>query len=132
MWFKDKKQPPIRTLVGDQTVIHGDLRFVDGLRIDGEVHGDVVASGDGPSILVISHNARVHGKVKAGHVIISGTLVGELQSDQLLEIQPQARIYGDVRYDTLEMHSGATVEGELQSLKSDHAPVLKLAASKSG
>jgi cytoskeletal protein CcmA (bactofilin family) len=132
MWFKDKKQPPIRTLVGDETVIHGNLRFVDGLRIDGEVHGDVVAAGDGPSILVISQNARVHGKVKAGHVIISGTVVGELQSDELLEIQPQARIFGDVSYDTLEMHSGATVEGELKSLKSDQAPVLKLAASKAG
>lgn len=132
MWFKNSKQPPIRTLVGEQTVVNGDLRFVDGLRVDGEVHGDVLAVGDGPSLLVISQNARVHGKVTAGHVIISGTVVGGVQADELLEIQPQAQICGDVRYHTLEMHSGATVEGELQSLKADQAPVLKLAASKTG
>ncbi|HSN32574.1 MAG TPA: cell shape determination protein CcmA, partial [Ideonella sp.] len=39
--FGWKKQPPIRTLVGEGTVVTGELRFADGLRIDGEVHGDV-------------------------------------------------------------------------------------------
>ena len=41
-------------------MLHGEIRFSDGLRIDGEVHGDVVADGDGRSILVISEKARVH------------------------------------------------------------------------
>ena len=57
--FGKKKQPPIRTLVGEGTLIHGELRFNDGLRIDGEVLGDVTALGDGSSILVISEKARV-------------------------------------------------------------------------
>ena len=43
--FGKKKQPPIRTLIGEGTVIHGELRFTDGLRIDGEVFGDVVRRG---------------------------------------------------------------------------------------
>ena len=33
--FGKKKQPPIRTLIGEGTVITGELRFADGLRIDG-------------------------------------------------------------------------------------------------
>ena len=40
---RKKRQPPIRSLIGDGTVVHGELRFADGLRIDGEVHGDVLA-----------------------------------------------------------------------------------------
>ena len=43
--FGKQKQPPIRTLIGEGTVVKGELRFNDGLRIDGEVHGDVVAAG---------------------------------------------------------------------------------------
>ena len=130
MWAFNKKQPPIRSLIGEGTVLHGDLRFSDGLRIDGEVHGDIVAVGDGPNILVISEKARVHGKVNAGHVIINGTVVGPVQSDQLLELQPKARINGDVRYEMLEMHQGATIDGELRALKTaDERPALKLAAS---
>lgn len=131
MWTMFKKQPPIRSLIGEGTVLRGEVRFSDGLRIDGEVHGDIVAVGDERSILVISEKARVHGKVNAGHVIINGTVVGPVQSDELLELQPKARITGDVRYESLEMHQGATIDGELRAMKTttDERPALKLAAS---
>ena len=60
MWTSRKKQPPIRSLIGEGTVIHGELHFDAGLRVDGEVMGDVVAT-DPASLLVISENARVQG-----------------------------------------------------------------------
>jgi len=130
--FSKKKQPPIRTLVGEGTQIQGELRFTDGLRIDGEVVGDVIAVGEAPSILVISEKARVMGRVRGGHVIINGQVDGPIQSDELLELQPQARIVGDVRYEVLEMHQGATIDGELRPLKAEEKPSLKLAASNLG
>lgn len=132
MFSSKKKQPPIRTLIGEGTVIQGELRFTEGLRIDGEVHGDVVATGEGSSILVISEKARVLGTVKAAHVIINGSVCGPVQSHELLELQPKARIVGDVRYEVLEMHQGATIDGELRPLKAEEKPALKLAASNHG
>lgn len=129
MWFSKKKQPPIRSLVGEGTRLQGELRFTDGLRIDGEVYGDILANPDRPSIVFISENARVHGKVKAGHVIINGEVTGPVWSDELLELQPKARVCGDVRYELLEMHPGAVVEGDLRPLKASDKPALKLAAS---
>ncbi|HEY0819167.1 MAG TPA: polymer-forming cytoskeletal protein [Rhizobacter sp.] len=128
--FAKKKQPPIRTLIGEGTVIRGELQFTDGLRIDGEVQGDVVAGALENSILVISEKARVIGRVKAGHVIINGHVTGPVQADALLELQPKAVIVGDVKYEALEMHQGATIEGELRPLKAEEKPALiKLAAS---
>jgi cytoskeletal protein CcmA (bactofilin family) len=128
--FAKKKQPPIRTLIGEGTVIRGELLFTDGLRIDGEVQGDVIANVGEHSILVISEKARVIGRVKAGHVIINGHVTGPVQSDELLELQPKAVIVGDVKYESLEMHQGATIDGELHPLKADEKPALiKLAAS---
>ena len=129
MWFNRKKQPPIRSLIGEGTAVYGELRFTEGLRVDGEVHGDVMAAGDGPSLLVISEKARVHGKVKAAHVIINGEVLGPVEATELLELQPNARIVGDVRYAVLEMHPGALIEGELRPLKSADRPALTLAAS---
>jgi cytoskeletal protein CcmA (bactofilin family) len=129
MWFTKKKQPPIRSLVGEGMVVQGELRFAEGLRIDGEVHGDVIASGEGNSILVISERGIVHGKVNASHVIINGAVMGPVHCDELLELQPKARIEGDVRYEVLEMHPGAQIDGELKSLKCAEKPALKLAAS---
>jgi cytoskeletal protein CcmA (bactofilin family) len=131
MSFGKRKQPPIRSLIGEGTVVQGELRFTEGLRIDGEVNGDVLAIGEG-SLLVISENARVRGKVKAGHVIINGSVEGPLESDGLLEIQPKARIIGDVRYEALEMHQGATIDGELRPLKGVEKPSLTLLASNDG
>jgi cytoskeletal protein CcmA (bactofilin family) len=130
MWSMKKKQPPIRSLIGEGTALHGEVRFSEGLRIDGEVHGDVVAVGDLPSLLVISEKARVHGKVRAGHVIINGSVVGPVLADELLELQPKARIEGDVRYEAIEMHQGSTIDGEVRALKNtDERPALKLAAA---
>jgi cytoskeletal protein CcmA (bactofilin family) len=128
--FGKKKQPPIRSLIGEGTVIRGELRFTDGLRIDGEVVGDVIGDGSQPSILVISEKARVTGKVKADHVIISGQVIGPVQSDVLLELQPKARVMGGVRYEALEMHPGAVIEGELRPMQvEEDRPALKLAAN---
>ena len=128
MWFAKRKAPPIRSLVGEGTVLHGNLSFADGLRIDGEVHGDVIATTPG-SLLVISEKARVHGEVKAGHVIINGEIRGPVHSADLLELQPKARITGNVRYELLEMHQGAMIDGELRPLKAIEKPALVLAAS---
>ncbi|PPE70477.1 polymer-forming cytoskeletal protein [Caldimonas thermodepolymerans] len=130
--FGKKKQPPIRTLIGEGTRIEGCLAFIDALRIDGEVVGDVIGAEDAPTLLVISEKAKVTGKVKARHVIINGTVEGPVESDELLELQPKARIHGDVRYQSLEMHQGATIEGQVQVLKADEpaaAGPLKLASS---
>ncbi|TDM05421.1 MAG: cell shape determination protein CcmA [Ideonella sp. MAG2] len=132
MWPGKKKQPPIRSLVGEGTSVHGELRFSEGLRIDGEVQGDVVAAGSGPTLLVLSENARIHGKVIAGHVIINGEVRGPVHSTELLELQPKARIIGDVLYEALEMHQGAKIDGELKhtAAASEDKPALKLAASQ--
>ena len=81
------------------------------------------------SIVVISERARIQGKVKASHVIINGTVVGPVECDQLLELQPKARIVGDVRYASLEMHQGATIEGAMRPLNTEEKPALILAAS---
>jgi cytoskeletal protein CcmA (bactofilin family) len=125
-----KKQPPIRSLIGEGTVVVGEIRFEEGLRIDGEVQGDVTAIGDSGTLLVISEKARVQGKVKGGHVIINGSVVGPVECDGLLELQPKARIEGDVRYGTIEMHQGAAIDGEVRTIKpSEERPALKLAAS---
>lgn len=134
--FGKKQQAPIRTLIGEGTVIRGELHFSDGLRIDGQVIGDVVAVGAGRNILVISDKAKIEGTVHAGHVIVNGTVMGPLTSTELLELQPKAVISGDVKYERLEMHQGAEIDGELRPLRGDSGeeekPPLKLATSNLG
>ena len=114
------------------TLVHGEVRFPEGLRVDGEVPGDVLAIGDGSSFLVISEKARAIGKVLGGHVIINGPVNGPARTTELLELQPGAAIVGDVHYEVLEKHQGATIDAELRPRSGAERPGLKLAASNPG
>ncbi len=133
MWFQGRrKPPPIRNVVSEGSTITGELRFTDGIRIDGHVHGDVIAAGPSPSLVVIGEKARIQGKVKGGHVIISGQVSGPVESHELLDLQPSARIDGDVLYEALEMHKGASISGELRPLDVNERSTPDLAGSASG
>ena len=129
--FGKKKQPPIKSLIAPGTRIDGNLSFQDGLRVDGEVVGDIRASSESPSILVVSEEARVTGQIHADHVIINGRVTGPVHALELLELQPKARIEGDVSYKALEMHQGATIAGQLKPMvgAQEDKPTLKLAAN---
>jgi cytoskeletal protein CcmA (bactofilin family) len=129
MWSNKKPQAAIRTLIGEGSVLQGEIRFGGGLRIDGEVRGDVLADEGVSSLVVISENAKVIGRVRAAHIIVNGEVQGPVESNQLLELQPRARVVGDIRYEALEMHQGAQVDGELRPLKAAERTPLVLAAS---
>ena len=120
----------IDSLIGATTRIEGNVHFVGGLRIDGEVHGNVLADADASSMLVISEQARVTGEIVASHLVVNGTIDGPVFASELLELQPKARVTGNVRYRALEMHHGAIVEGTLVHVDQDgERPGLKLAAN---
>lgn len=128
--FGKKVQPPIKSLIAQGTRIEGSLKFTDGLRIDGEVVGDIRASAGQPSILVISEAAVVQGEIHADHIIVNGTVRGPIHARELLELQPKARIEGDVAYAAVEMHHGAVISGQLRPLlEIEEKPLLKLTAN---
>jgi len=128
--FNKKKQPPIRSLIAQGSHIKGNIRFTDGLRIDGTMVGDIHANEEQPSILVVSESASVTGALHADHIIISGTVKGPVHANLMLELQPKARIEGDVHYRTLEMHQGAIIAGQLRpQAGADAKPMLTLAAN---
>ncbi|HEX2604944.1 MAG TPA: polymer-forming cytoskeletal protein [Oxalicibacterium sp.] len=125
--FSRKTKSTIDSLIGADTSIEGNVRFRGGLRIDGRVKGDVIAEEGEISMLVISEHARVEGQVRVAHLLVNGEVIGPVYSSELLELQPKARITGDVQYKALEMHGGAVVSGKLTHANSVEEPVLKLA-----
>lgn len=129
--FGHKTKSTIDSLIGVSTRIEGNVYFKGGLRIDGQVKGNVIAETGETSMLVISEQAKVEGEVRAAHLVVNGEIIGPVYSSELLELQPKARITGDVHYKALEMHGGALVAGKLtHDQVSGEEQVLKLAAPK--
>ncbi len=115
MFFKkaNKIDSRIDTLVGSDTRIEGDLHFSGGLRVDGAIRGDVVEQNGTPSTLILSEHGRVEGGVTAAKIVLNGKVIGTVKSSHFIELQTKARITGDLYYKSLEMHTGAVIEGKL-------------------
>lgn len=103
----------IDSLIGVKTDIKGDIVFTGGLRIDGKIKGNVTAKGDGNSTLVLSEHAVVLGNVTVPHLIINGTIKGNVRAAERIELQHKGEITGDVYYKVIEMAMGAVVNGSL-------------------
>src|SRR5574343_1298934 len=109
---ENKPQGRIDSLIGAGTRVEGSLYFTGWLRIDGEVKGSVhAADGASSSTLVLREHARIEGSVAVAHLVTNGTVVGPVAVSETLEMQPKARIVGDVEYASIEMHQGVVIDG---------------------
>ena len=133
--FQRKKSRPngrIDSLIGAGTRIVGDVSFSGGLRIDGEVTGNVVGVSDQSTTLIVSANAKIEGEIHVAHVVLNGTVTGPIYSTESLELQGRSRVSGDVHYNTLEMHLGAIIEGRLVHQTSAVAKTVELKIAARG
>ncbi len=114
-----KKQKPRRpaghfdTLVSSRTTVKGDVHFSGGLHVDGTIRGRVVAEEGGDAVLRVSEVGSVEGDIVAPHVIVNGTVHGDVYASTHLELAEKASIHGNVYYNLIEMAMGASVNGSL-------------------
>jgi cytoskeletal protein CcmA (bactofilin family) len=100
------------SLIARGTVIRGDLRFSGALHLDGRIEGTVLGEGD-DAMFTLSEHGQVHGEIRVPQAVINGHVTGDVNVSVRLELAPQARIDGDLRYHTLEMAAGAQVNGRI-------------------
>ena len=125
-----KTQDRIDCLIGAGTTIEGNVAFSGGLRVDGQVRGNITAEDGKGGTLVVSEQARVEGEIRVPHVVINGSVYGPVYCLDYVELQAKATVIGDVHYNTLEMQLGAVVEGRL--VHTDAAKSEKVVQLKSG
>ena len=128
-----KPKNSIECLIGAGTTIEGNITFAGGLRVDGRVRGDVIATDGKPGTLVLSEHAQIEGEIRVSHVVINGTVVGPVHAAEYVELQAKANVTGDVYYKTLEIQLGAVVQGRLvyqNDSKSDKVVQFKPAAAE--
>lgn len=120
--IKRFKAPKVSTVIGQGTVITGDLEFAAGLHLDGRVHGNVSGVPDTHSTLTVSEQGAVEGDVRVENLILNGTVIGDVFANQRAELAPNARVTGTVYYRLLEMAMGAEVNGKLVHTEEDAPP----------
>lgn len=120
MWGKNKRKSVSKahnatfdTLISSKTTIEGDLQFAGGLHIDGFVKGTIRSSEDNEAVVRISDIGEIDGDVYAPHIIINGTVHGDVYASSHIELAENASVKGNVYYHLIEMAMGAEVNGNL-------------------
>ena len=110
---KASKEIQIDTLIGAKTRIHGDVEFTGGLHLDGHINGDVKGAADGHAILSVSETGCIDGSVFAASVLVNGTVNGDIDATDRVELGAKARVLGSVHYSVIETAVGAQIYGKL-------------------
>jgi len=122
MWGKSKRKHAsyrgaatthFDTLISAKTQIEGDLQFSGGLHIDGLVKGTIRAEEDSDAVVRISDIGEIDGDVIAPHIIVNGTVHGDVYASKHIELAENASVKGNVYYHLIEMAMGAEVNGNL-------------------
>ena len=110
---KASKDLQIDTLIGAKTRIHGDVEFAGGLHLDGQINGDVKGELHGHAILSVSETGCIEGSVFAASVLVNGTVNGDIDATDRVELGAKARVLGSVHYNIIETAVGAQIYGKL-------------------
>lgn len=100
----------VETLIGKECEIKGNLYSKNSIRIDGRVEGNV-ESGD---TVIVGETAAVKGDVMGKHVVIGGSVTGDVTARVKLEILHTGRLYGDINASRLAMSEGVIFEGNCE------------------
>ena len=103
----------VDTLIGKNTTIKGDLAFDGGLHVEGKIIGNVRAESEGKPMLILNESGSIEGDVEVPNMLVNGTVIGDVYAAGHAELAPNARIKGNVYYQTIEMAVGAQINGNL-------------------
>ncbi len=133
MWGKKNKpkNSSVKTLISRQTEVLGDIKFSEGMYIEGTIKGNVIAEGDG-SLLILNEYGTIEGEVRVPYVKLNGVVIGDVFGSEHVELMSKSRITGNVYYNLIEMAIGAEVNGKLVHTKETEELPLALGHSSDG
>ena len=105
------------SIVAAGVLLVGDIIFSGGLRIDGEVRGNVRSIEGQAATLVIGAHGCVDGNIEVSRIVIHGLVTGHVHGRDRVELQATARVNCDVEYAAAEILPGAIIQGRLMHRK---------------
>jgi cytoskeletal protein CcmA (bactofilin family) len=99
----------IDTLIGSHAHFVGEMEFEGAVRIDGHFEGNIRSQKEGT--LIVSLNAEVKGEVDVPHLVLHGTVRGNVRASQTLQVGEKGQLNGDVEYTMLTLSEGGAING---------------------
>jgi len=104
------------TILSQDIFFSGTLNFEKPFLIRGRVSGDIVARG----ILVVDEEAVVEANINASRVIIRGSVKGDVNASEKVEVTITGKLVGNVTAPEIFMETGCIFNGRCTMTERNH------------
>jgi cytoskeletal protein CcmA (bactofilin family) len=104
--------------IGKAVKIIGQIYSKEDLYVDGDLEGTVEAL---EHRLTIGPNGMLHAAVKAREVVALGTIQGNVEATERIEIRKDAKLVGDIKTARIIIEDGAYFKGSIDIVKPEPA-----------
>src|ERR1700683_937964 len=106
-----------RTAVpGKSVIVKGQIFSREDLTIDGEVEGTVELQ---EHRLTIGPNGKVRASVKARELVVLGTIHGNVETTDKIDIRKEAKLVGDIKTARIVIEDGAYFKGNIDIVRAE-------------
>jgi len=107
----------ITTTLGKETDFNGSMRFRGSLKIDGSFSGEIISGG----FLYIEQGATITANIRVGSIVVGGTVKGNIEATEKLEMLSTGKVYGNIRTAKLKIADGVVFEGKCEMIRNPQA-----------
>jgi cytoskeletal protein CcmA (bactofilin family) len=100
--------------IGKSVKVVGQIYSKEDLFVDGTVEGTLEAS---ENKLTIGPHGTIQATIKAREVLVLGTIQGNVEALERLEIRKDAKLLGDIRTARIVIEDGAYFKGSIDIIK---------------
>jgi cytoskeletal protein CcmA (bactofilin family) len=124
LWKKNGKDggkgSDLSAYIDEASEIEGKFTFSGTVMLNGKFRGEI-SSND---TLIIGEKGVVKASIRAGVVLVSGEVVGNIAGGERVELRGTARVFGDVEAPVVVVEEGVVFEGHCRMTKTppDGAP----------
>lgn len=114
--FTENRGPAV---IGKSVMIKGQIFSREDLTIDGEIDGSVELH---EHRLTVGPNGKLQAGVKAREVVVLGTIHGNVEASDKIDIRKDARLVGDIKTARIVIEDGAYFKGSIDIIRPDVKP----------
>lgn len=103
----NETEAPVINLIGNGTIIKGDIRANGDIRIDGTLTGSLHTKGK----LVIGATGTIEGEIVCQSADFSGSVKANIHVADLMVLKSTANIVGEIKVGKLAIEQGARFSG---------------------
>jgi cytoskeletal protein CcmA (bactofilin family) len=104
----EKQYPASATLISAGTILKGDVKSENDLRIDGTIHGNITCS----SKIIIGPSGFVEGHINGNQADITGKVIGNITVKELLQLKANGNVQGNIQAAKLQIDPTAVFNGQ--------------------